>query len=420
MVQYNERFSALTYYPFDRLRQLLSGIQPPSGREHIVMSIGEPQHKPPSFIREILAENATLWNRYPPVKGTQAFRSAVVEWLNRRFNLPSSLLNPDIHTLPVSGTREALYSITQLLVPQCKLNGRPIILIPNPFYQVYVGAAVMAGAEPTYYNTPSIYCTDAQLELSTSLDKLNLLSFSKKGSHKELILKKVVLFFLCSPSNPDGSVASLEYLKQAIILARHYNFVLAVDECYSEIYSDSPPPGALQACAQLGNKLNNVIVFHSLSKRSSVPGFRSGFIAGDPAIIAAFAKLRAYSGAVTPLPILAAATALWKDDSHVRENRSLYREKMDAATHILEGHFEFSRPKGTFFLWLKVGDGELAARELFRTVAIQVLPGAYLAEVNDNGYNPGYSYIRVAMTHDLETVIQALYQLRDILLRFKP
>ncbi len=404
---YNERFVMLTDYPFERLRVLLDGITPPSGKP-VIMSIGEPQHPPPFFLREILDVNSALWGRYPPMNGTPAFRVAVADWLVHRFDLPDTLLDPDRHVLPVAGTREALYLIAHLVVPRRKTGGRTAVLIPNPFYQVYVGAAVMAGAEPVYV------LADRRTGFLPDFNRFDPESLQHPSCDPS-ILNRTALAFLCTPANPQGSIASLEYLIRIITLARRYNFVVAVDECYSEIYDSEPPPGALQACAALGGDLTNVVVFHSLSKRSSVPGLRSGFVAGDPDIIAAFARLRAYGGAATPLPVMTAATALWQDEVHVVENRTLYRDKMDAAMHTLNGRFGFGRPPGTFFLWLKVGDGETAARALFQQAGIWVLPGAYLARPDQDGVNPGRSYIRVALVHDLETTTWALERLCNIL-----
>ncbi len=406
----NKRLNTLNYYPFERLRSLLKGITPPSGRP-IIMSLGEPRHPPPSFVRDILDVNSDLWGRYPPIKGTSAFRAAATDWLIRRFHLPDGLLASDRHVLPVAGTREALYLMAHLVVPCRKSGERTAVLIPNPFYQVYVGAAVMAGAEPIY--VPANWRTGFLPDFDT-LDSAPMLR-GKVVAHPPSLIDRISLAFLCTPANPQGAVATLDYLKKAISMARRYNFVLAVDECYSEIYDDSPPAGALQACAELGGDLTNVVVFHSLSKRSSVPGLRSGFVAGDPDILAAFALLRAYGGASVPLPVMAAATALLQDECHVTENRTLYRAKVDAAADILGTQFGFRRPPGTFFLWLRVGDGESAARLLFQNAGIQVLPGAYLAQPDSRGVNPGRHYIRVALVHDLEVTTWALERLRRIL-----
>ncbi|MEO5375563.1 MAG: aminotransferase class I/II-fold pyridoxal phosphate-dependent enzyme [Alphaproteobacteria bacterium] len=403
-----QRFDLLTDYPFERLRTLLDHVSPPAGVEPVVMSIGEPQHAAPAFVRRILDDNTALWGRYPPTNGTPDFRAAVGDWLERRFGLPAGMIDRDRHVLPVAGTREALYLIANLVVPRRKAGGRAAVLIPNPFYQVYVGAAVMAGAEPIYVPATrrSGYLPDFSV-----LDPAVL----NRSTFDATTLDRTALAYLCTPANPQGSVADLGLLTRAIALARKHDFVLAVDECYSEIYDRDPPPGALTACAAMGGDMSNVIVFHSLSKRSSVPGLRSGFVAGDPDVIAAFSRLRAYGGAVTPLPVLAAATALWRDEAHVEENRTLYRAKMDAAERILGNRFGFRRPEGSFFLWLQVGNGEEAAVRLWREAAIRVLPGAYLARADSTGRNPGEAYVRVALVHDLETTTAALERLRAVL-----
>lgn len=396
---YNERFALLTDYPFDRLRALLDPMAPPPGRPAVVMSIGEPQHPAPPLVQRCLDANAALWNRYPPTNGTPEFRQAAADWLTRRFALPAGLVDADRHILPVAGTREALYMMATLAVPRRRSGGQPAVLLPNPFYQVYIGAAVMAGAEPVFLPAGPGAGLPPDLHGLTDVR----------------LLDRVALAYLCTPANPQGAVADLATLKHAIALARRHDFVLAVDECYSEIYDTTPPPGALRACAEMGGDLTNVVVFHSLSKRSSVPGLRSGFIAGDPAIIAAFTRLRAYGGAATPLPVLAAATALWRDEAHVEANRALYRAKVDAAQRILGDALGFYRPAGGFFLWLAVGDGEAAARRLWVGGAIRVLPGAYLARPDASGANPGQGYIRVALVHDLATVTAALTDLRALL-----
>lgn len=405
---YNQRFDLLSDYPFDRLRSLLDHIQPPSGVEPVAMSIGEPRHAPPAFVRETLDANAALWGSYPPTTGTEDFRAAVAEWLNRRHALPERMVDPDRHILPVAGTREALFLIANLVLPRRKAGGRTAVLIPNPFYQVYVGATMMAGAEPIY--VPST-------RRSGHLPDFDLLdpAVLRRTTMDADVLDRAGLAYLCTPANPQGAVADIDYLKRAVALARKHNFVLAVDECYSEIYDRSPPPGALAACAAMGGDLSNVLVFHSLSKRSSVPGLRSGFVAGDADLIAGFTRLRAYGGAATPLPVLAAAAALWRDETHVEHNRTLYRAKMDAAERILGGRFGFSRPAGTFFLWLNVGDGEDAAVKLWTEAAIRVLPGAYLARSDTTGQNPGRNFIRVALVHDLETTTRALERIRAVL-----
>ncbi len=393
----NPRLAALADYPFDRLRTLLDGIDPP-GLKPYVLSVGEPRHPPPPQVREIMAAATGDWGRYPPVEGTPAFRAAAAGWLVRRYRLPEGFIDPDRHVLPVSGTREALFLAALAALPERKAGGPPAVVLPNPFYHVYLGAALMTGAEPV--------CLAATKETGFRPDLRGL-----DGEQ----LARTALMYLCSPANPQGSVAGLDELGAAIGLARAHDFVLACDECYAEIYDRAPPPGALQACAALGGSLDNVLVFHSLSKRSSVPGLRSGFVAGDASLIAAFRRLRSFAAATVPLPALEVSAALWDDDEHVEANRSLYRRKLDLAESILAGRFGFYRPEGGFFLWLDVGDGEEAARILWSKAAIRVLPGAFLGRSGGNGANPGREYVRVALIDDLAATEEALRRLASAL-----
>ena len=390
----NSRLKLLTDYPFQRLTDLLGGGPVP---DSIVMSIGEPQHTPPPMVAQILAENSALWGKYPPANGSAEFRRAAADWLERRFKLPQGYVNADRAILPVAGTREALFMVAQVTCSD-KEGKQPVVLLPNPFYQVYAGAALMAGAEPVF--VPGANGPSSQPDYSTLSPE---------------ILKRTTLAYLCSPANPQGSVADAALLERCIATARAYDFVLAVDECYSEIWDQVEPPGALTACASLGSTMANVVVFHSLSKRSSVPGLRSGFIAGDHDIISAFGRLRSYGGAATPLPILAAATALWRDEAHVDESRCLYRAKLDMAERLLGGRFNFTRPAGGFFLWLDVDDGETAAVNLWQQANIRVLPGAYLARIGADGVNPGKSFIRVALVHSLAITERALTRMAEVL-----
>jgi N-succinyldiaminopimelate aminotransferase len=270
--------------------------------------------------------------------------------------------------------------------------------MPNPFYQVYFGAAAMAGAEPVYLPATRETGFLPDLESIAPAD-----------------LDRCALFYLCSPANPQGAVADRGYLARALTLARRHDFVLAVDECYAEIYGREPPPGALQACLDAGGGLDNLLIFHSLSKRSSVPGLRSGFVAGDARLIAAFRRLRSFGGATLPLPVMAASAQLWRDETHVDENRSLYREKFERAGRRLGGRFGFFQPAGGFFLWLEVGDGEAAAKRLWQEAALRVLPGAYLAQADASGHNPGHAYIRVALIDDLALTEEALRRLVNVL-----
>ncbi|MBP2311549.1 aminotransferase class I/II-fold pyridoxal phosphate-dependent enzyme [Azospirillum soli] len=402
----NDRLDRLTDYPFTRLATLLSDVRPRANVEPIMMSVGEPQHKPPAIIDETLRANAHLWGKYPPVGGTPEFRAAVGDWLTRRYSLTAGLFDAETSVLPVSGTREALFLLALLAVPQSKAGRQPAVLMPNPFYAPYEGAAQLAGAEPVFLSATR------ETGFLPDLDTLT-----------PELLERTALFYLCTPANPQGAAADAAYLARAIGLARRYGFILAVDECYAEIYLDTPPVGALQVAQSLdhGGPNNskgpwaNLLVFHSLSKRSSAAGLRSGFVAGDPDLMARFSRLRSYSNAGMPLPVVAASTALWRDEAHVEENRALYRAKFEAAEASLKGRFGYYRPDGGFFLWLDVGDGEEATRRLWAEGAIRVLPGAYLARNNPGEPNPGASFIRVALVNDTETVAQACAAIARIL-----
>jgi succinyldiaminopimelate transaminase len=394
----NTRLDRLGEYPFARLAQLLAGVAPRANATPVPMSVGEPQHEPPPLVAETIAANAHLWNKYPPMAGTDEFRAAVAAWLARRYKLPPGFVTAERHILPVSGTKEALFLIGLLAVPEAKRGARPIALLPNPYYLVYAGSAAMSGAEIRY-----LPCT-AEHGFLPDLDALD-----------PAILDRTALFFLCSPANPQGTVADLAYLKKAIALARRHDFVLVIDECYAEFYDRAPPPGGLEACAALGEGLGNVVVFHSLSKRSSAAGLRSGFVAGDPELIAGFLRLRNYGGTQVPLPLQAAAAALWREETHVEENRAAYRRKFDAAQSVLEGKLGFYRPAGGFFLWLDVGDGEAVAVKLWREAAIRTLPGAYVSHAGPGEANPGARFIRVALVHDEQTIAAALERMVRVL-----
>lgn len=397
-VPLNPRLDALSDYPFAALRALLAEVTPRLNAAPIAMSLGEPQHQPPPLLAGTVAAHAHEWNLYPPMAGTPELRAAVADWLTRRYRLADGALSPDRHVLSLSGTKEGLYLAAMLAVPQQKAGARPVVLVPNPYYLVYNGAATMAGAEPVFL--------DAVREngFMPDLDALPAAT-----------LERTALCYLCSPANPQGTIATLDYLKRAITLARRHDFVLAIDECYAEIYGGAPPPGGLEACAALGEGFANVLVFHSLSKRSSAPGLRVGFVAGDPLLIGKFLNLRNYGGCQVPLPLQAAAAALWRDETHVIENRARYRRKFDLAAAALDGRAGFYRPQGGFYLWLDVGDGERAAVALWREAAIRVLPGGYIARPGPGGDNPGERYIRLALVHDEATLETALARMRRVL-----
>ena len=393
----NERLKALGDNAFVRLNQLLSPLSPPPDLGHIALSVGEPQQQPPALLAETLARHAELWNRYPPIKGTPEFRAAAVAWLNRRFGIARGVLDPEHHVLPLSGTKEGLYLVTEMIVPQNKRGERPVVLIPSPFYQIYRGAAIMSGAE--------VVAVPATKETGFLPDFASLPAD---------ILRRTVLAFLCNPANPQGAIADAAQLKTAMALARRHDFVLIVDECYSEIWDTAPPPGALGVAAA-GGSLDRVLVFHSLSKRSNAAGLRAGFVAGDPHLIAAFLSFRSYGGPQVPLPVQAAAAALLGDEDHVEQSRARYRSKIDTAERVLAGRFGFYRPQGGFFLWLDVGDGEKAAATLWREAAVRSVPGRYLALDEADGSNPGAAYIRLALVHDDAVIDEAARRISAVL-----
>ena len=397
-VPLNPNLDDLTDYPFEALRTLLNRVTPRVNDEVILMSVGEPQHQPPPLLAATLTAHALEWNKYPPMAGTPDLRLAICDWLGWRYRLPGGALDPERHVAALTGTKEGLYLFSSVVMPREKAGQRPVVLVPNPYYLVYNGAATMAGADPVF------------LDATRDNHFLPDLDAIPKST-----LERCALFYLCSPSNPQGTIASLDYLKKAVELAREYDFVLAADECYAEIYDRLPPPGALEACAALGRGFDNVVVFHSLSKRSSAAGLRSGFVAGDPKLVGQFKRLRDFGGCQLPLPIQAASAALWRDETHVIENRALYRRKFDLAEAAFAGRYGFYRPAGGFFLWLDVGDGEQAALRLWRDAAIRVLPGAYTARAANAGVNPGAEYIRLAIVHDEATLDAAFARIRRVL-----
>lgn len=401
----NDRLADLSDYPFPRLAALLADVSPLANVAPTILTIGEPQNDPPSLLTATLAAaKPSAWAKYPPTAGTPEFRAAVAGWLSRRFSLPAGFIDADRSILPVCGTREALYQLAQLVVPAQKAGGRPVVLIPNPFYAVYQGAAVMAGAQAVLLDGTK------ETGFLPDLDAV-----------PAEVWARTALFYLCTPANPQGAVASLDYLKRALVLARRHGFTLAVDECYGELWHTAPPASGMDAALALGGEkpLSNLLVFHSLSKRSSAAGLRSGFVAGDPDLIAAFTRLRAYSLAGMPLPVLAAATMLWADDAHVAVNRDYYRANVDAAAAALDGRLGFYRPDAGFFLWLDVSavaaNGEEATKRLWREGAIRVLPGAYLTQPHEDGFNPGDRYIRVALVQDADTIARSMERLARIL-----
>ncbi|MFC3674635.1 aminotransferase class I/II-fold pyridoxal phosphate-dependent enzyme [Ferrovibrio xuzhouensis] len=402
----NPRLDLLSDYPFARLRALLDHEPTPAGLDVVNLSIGEPQHAMPAFVGEHLSRDLGSLSRYPTPNGSPDYRIACAAWLTRRYNLPEGLIEPDRQIVALSGTREGLYMIAQVVVPEKKgpKGERPLVLMPNPFYQTYVGAAVTAGADPYF--------------VAATPDNGFLPDFA--GLPRD-VLARTALVYLCSPANPQGTVASIDYMAKLIELAREHDFVIAFDECYAEIYGDVPPTGGMEAAMHLSGGritpdcLKNVIVFHSLSKRSSVPGLRSGFCSGDPAITQAFIKLRNYGCAGVPMPVIAASAALWREESHVEQNRALYREKFDIAQSIIGNRFGFFRPAGGFYLWLDVGDPEAAALKLWREAGLRTLPGNYLTRPENGGEKAGKSFLRLALVADVPTTRAALQRFSNTL-----
>ncbi|HEV7717068.1 MAG TPA: succinyldiaminopimelate transaminase [Steroidobacteraceae bacterium] len=391
----NPRLDLLHAYPFERLARLKAGITPPADLAHIAMSIGEPQHAPPAFVLETLRENLHRLGSYPATIGLIELRTAIAHWLERRFKLPAQAINPETMVLPVNGTREALFAFVQSVVDA---RADALVLMPNPFYQIYEGAALLAGAQPYFVNTTAAngYIPD--------LDGV-----------PDSVWHRCEILFLCNPGNPAGAIASREYLEHALTLAERHNFVIAADECYAEIYLDesAPPPSLLQAAIAAGrNRFERCIVFHSLSKRSSVPGLRSGFVAGDAALMARFLLYRTYHGSAMPVPTQLASVAAWSEDTHAAQNRRLYQEKFDRVLPILGSVLDVKRPDGAFYLWPEVGeDDEHFTRELFAAQNLTLLPGSYLARPTDAG-NPGQGRVRLSLTAPVEQCVEAAARIR--------
>lgn len=400
----NEQLGLLNDHPFARLAELIRDVAPKANVPPLAMSIGDPQDQPPAFAAQIIASHADKWNSYPAINGTLELRAAIKGWLDRRYGLAPEIVNVETQIAPVAGTREGLFVIALLAVNRAKNGQAPIALMPNPFYQIYFAAAAMAGAQPVYL---------------TATEKTGFLP--DLDAIPEATLARTAIFYLCSPGNPQGAVASLDYLKKVLVLARKHDFLLVMDECYSELYyGPTKPPGGLQAAVALGpgaagHVLDNLVCFHTLSKRSSAAGMRSGFGVGAPATMKALNRLRSFSCAATPLPLQAASAALWNEESHAVETRATYARRFAAAKRHLGGLPGFHAPEAGMFLWLDVGDGEEATRKLWRDAAIKVLPGAYLTKPEPDGSNSGRRYIRVALIHDIETCDAALARMAQAL-----
>ena len=392
----NNALQQLQPYPFEKLRALLGGVQPAADKSPIALSIGEPKHRSPAFVAEALAANLDQLAVYPTTLGIPALREAIANWCARRFGLPTGVLDPARHVLPVNGTREALFAFTQAVV-QRDVDG--LVVSPNPFYQIYEGAALLAGAQPHY-----LPCLEEH-GFNPDFDAVS-----------DDVWQRCQILFLCSPGNPTGALIPLPTLKKLIALADKFDFVIAADECYSELYFDeaNPPAGLLSACAELGrHDFKRCVVFHSLSKRSNLPGLRSGFVAGDADILKSFLLYRTYHGCAMPVQTQLASVAAWNDEAHVKANRDLYREKFDAVLAILDGVLDVQRPDGGFYLWARTPiDDETFTRELFAREHVTVVPGSYLSR-SVNGENPGAGRVRMALVAPLAECVAAAERIRD-------
>ncbi len=394
----NPDLARLQPYPFERLRQLCLGVSPAPTFREIRLSIGEPQHATPRLIQQALAENLGGLAQYPTTQGMRGLRESIAQWIARRYAIP--LLDVETQVLPVNGSREALFAFAQTVIDRTRPQAK--VVCPNPFYQIYEGAALLAGAEPVYLNT------------------LPENGFTMEWSAlAESTWRDVQLVYVCSPANPTGNVMTLESWRALFELADRYGFVIASDECYSEIYGEdnAPPLGALTAARQLGrDDYRRLVVFSSLSKRSNVPGLRSGFVAGDAEVLKKFLLYRTYHGSAMNPAVQAASIAAWSDESHVQDNRRQYAEKFAAVTPLIARHLPCAIPDAGFYLWAKtpIADTEFA-RQLLQQKNVAVLPGSYLGRVAD-GVNPGENFVRLALVTSLEDCLEAAHRINDFCL----
>ena len=391
----NPNLSLLQPYPFQRLRDLFKNVTPNPAYSAINLSIGEPKHATPQLIKDALVNNLSGLATYPTTLGSLALREAISAWLSRRYGIAA--LNPERAILPVNGSREALFAFAQVVIDSSKSN--PVVISPNPFYQIYEGAAFLAGATPYFLNTTP--------------ENGHAMDFASVPAE---VLNRTQLAYVCSPGNPSGKVMSLEQWKTLFELSDKYGFVIAADECYSEIYFDenNPPLSALQAAYLLGRSHANLVVFASLSKRSNVPGMRSGFVAGDSKIIEKFTLYCTYHGCAMSPVVQAASIAAWNDEAHVIENRRLYAEKFNTMTPMLKNVFEVEMPDAAFYLWAKskMSDTELAVK-LYRDFNLTTLPGSYLAR-EAHGTNPGEGFIRLALVASLDECVEAAKRIQQL------
>jgi len=396
----NPNLAKLQPYPFEKLAALKSAVTP-ANLSPINLSIGEPKHSAPALINEAITKHLSGLSVYPSTIGSLELRESISQWLQHRFKLAPDRIHAEKNVLPVNGTREALFAFAQCVVEP---SAEALVLMPNPFYQIYEGATLLAGATPYYINA------------TKETDFLPDFNAVPKD-----IWGRCQLLYLSSPSNPQGAVCDLNLLKRLLALSREYGFVIASDECYSEIYIDNvPPAGLLEACAQLGmNDYKRCVVFHSLSKRTSVPGMRSGFVAGDAEIIDRFRLYRTYHGSAMSPMIQAASAAAWQDEQHVIKNRALYREKFDKVLAILTPIAGVQRPQGAFYLWLKTpGDDARFAQRLFEACNLTVLPGSYMSRAA-HGINPGANYVRIALVDSVEVCVEAATRMKEFLRTYK-
>jgi len=391
-MMYSERFSNLPAHVWPRLRALLDGHE--GGGTPIHMTIGEPKHAFPAWVTDEITKHAEGFNKYPPNDGSPELRAAIAAWIARRYGVE---MDPDSEVMALNGTREGLYNAVIALCPPTKNGEKSAILMPNPFYQVYMIGAISGEAEP--------------IMVPATAETGHLPDFA---SLPEDVLRRTTAAYLCSPANPQGVVATRDYWADLIALAEKYDFLIFADECYSEIYRDTPPTGALEVVKELGTDRNRVVIFHSLSKRSNLPGLRSGFAASGAETMREIKQLRNYAGAPLPLPLQQAAAAVWADEAHVEENRALYQEKYAIADRIFGNVPGYASPEAGFFLWLPVEDDEAAALKLWRETGVRVLPGSYLAQ-NVDGVNPGQNYIRVALVAPKDETTRGLEAIRDCL-----
>ena len=385
-----KRFSKLPPYAFPRLRSLLDGIPP--GKNPIDMTIGNPMHDFPSWVSKVLSKNVHEYRGYPPNDGTIGMRTAISDWLKYRYQVN---YNAGDEIFPLNGTREGLFNAALALCPDRKNGNQSTILIPNPFYQVYSVAAYAANAKPVY--------------VTASSENGFLPNYSALSSE---ILDYTVAAYICSPSNPQGSIASRAYWKELLILSEKYDFKIFSDECYSEIYRAKPPIGILTVAKEMGVSKERVVLFNSLSKRSNLAGLRSGFAASGSSNIQALKTLRSYGGAPLSIPVQKVSEKVWKDEAHVVENRKLYQRKLNLADEIFSEHEDFLSPEAGFFLWLKVNDGEKATKMLWKEFGVKALPGEYLGR-EEKGFNPGKSFVRLALVAPLEELEDGLERVRD-------